>query len=48
MAIKSSSIPVIQRSRIKINSVVPYDTFKSKSDKFEFSSMIDFPHTHYY
>lgn len=34
MAIKLSKLPVIQRSRIKINSVIPYDT-SGKSDKFE-------------
>lgn len=34
MAIKLSNLPVIQRSGIKINSVIPYDT-SGKSDKFE-------------
>lgn len=35
MAIKLSKLPVIQRSGIKINSVIPYDTSGKKSDKFE-------------
>ena len=35
MAIKLSNLPVIQRSGIKINSVIPYDTSRSKPDKFE-------------
>lgn len=34
MAIKLSNLPVIKRSGIKINSVIPYDT-SGKSDKFE-------------
>lgn len=35
MAIKLSKLPVIQRSGIKINSVIPYDTSRSNPDKFE-------------
>lgn len=35
MAIKLSNLPVIQRSGIKINSVIPYDTSGKKHDKFE-------------
>lgn len=35
MAIKLNNLPVIQYSGIKINSVIPYNTSKSKPDKFE-------------
>lgn len=35
MAIKLSRLPVVQRMGFKINAVIPYDTSKNTSDKYE-------------
>lgn len=35
MAIKLSRLPVVQRMGFKINAVIPYDTSKNNSDKYE-------------